>query len=59
MTKRGRPVTHPKIENVTTGKVYSTYTEAAQAIDGSRFGVMRTCWRMQKHHHGYVFRFKK
>lgn len=57
--KRGKPVTHPKIVCVDTGELFDTYTEAANAIGGSRWGVMRCCFKMQKHHRGYHFIFTR
>lgn len=50
--KRGKPVTHPKVLHVESGKVYKEYTQAAEAIGGSRHGVRRCCEGTQKHHHG-------
>lgn len=55
MNKRGRPVTHPEIVHEETGKVFTTYTEAAESIGGSRHGVRRCCEGTQKHHHGNHF----
>ena len=55
--KRGRPITHPKVLNVETGELYHTYTDAGEAIGGSRHGVRRTCEGTQKHHKGYHFRW--
>lgn len=57
MRRPGKPVTHPPIKNLDTGDIFLTYTAAADAIGGSRFGVMRTCYRMQKHHKGFHFIF--
>ena len=52
--KRGKPVTHPKVCDLNTQKVYNTYTEAAYDIGGTRFGVMRCCEGLQRHHKGHV-----
>lgn len=59
MRKRGKPVTHPPILCVETGKVYDTYTEAAKDIGGSRFGVMKTLNWGQRHTHGFHFKYIK
>lgn len=56
-TKPGRPVTHPKVIDETTGVIFDTYTAAAESVGGSRYGVMRCCWNMQKHHKGHKFIF--
>lgn len=50
--KRGKPVTHPLIIHVESGKVYKEYTQAAKDIGGSRHGVRRCCEGTQRHHHG-------
>lgn len=55
--KPGKPVVHPKIINPETGMIFITYTEAAIACGGSRFGVMRTCRKLQQHHKGIKFRY--
>lgn len=55
--KRGKPIRHPKIVDLTTSTVYDTYTEAAEAVGGSRFGVMRCCEDLQRYHKGHVFVF--
>ena len=57
MEKRrpGRPVTHPKVVCEETGEVFKTYTEAAEAVDGSRYGVMRCCTGAYKVHKGLHF----
>lgn len=53
----GKPVTHPPVVNTKTGEMFETYTAAAESVGGSRYGVMRCCWRMQKHHKGVKFIF--
>ena len=55
--KRGKPIKHPKILDLTTQTIYNTYTEAANAVGGSRFGVMRCCEGLQEHHRGHIFVF--
>lgn len=55
MQKRGKPVKHPKIVDLSTGIVYNTYTDAAKDIGGSRYGVMRCCEGLQSHHKGHIF----
>lgn len=57
--KRGKPVTHPKVLHVESGKVYKEYTQAAEAIGGSRHGVRRCCEGTQKHHHGQHYIWKE
>ena len=57
MKKRGKPITHPKICDLTTKKIYTTYSEAANDIGGSRFGVMRCCEGLQRQHKGHIFVF--
>ena len=56
--KPGKPPTHPSVRCVETGEVYTTYTEAAKAVNGTRVGVSRCVLGIQKHHHGYHFKFK-
>lgn len=53
--RRGKPVIHPPIEHLETGRVFKEYTEAAESIGGSRHGVRRCCEGTQKHHHGQHF----
>lgn len=55
--KPGRPVSHPPVLVVETGMIFPTFTEAAESIGGSRWGVMRCCERVQKNHHGKKFRY--
>lgn len=55
--KRGKPVTHKPVMNVETGDIFDTYTEAAEAIGGSRFGVYKCAIGIQSHHHGFHFIF--
>lgn len=50
--RRGRPITHPPVRNLKTGKVYSTYTEAALDVGGNRYGVMRAAYGYQRTHMG-------
>ena len=45
------------ILDITTGETYSSYREAADAIDGSRHGVYFTAIGIQKHHKGHTFKF--
>lgn len=54
--KRGKPVVHPKIERE-DGTVFDTYTEAGDSIGGNRWGVMKCCYNIQRHHKGVKFRF--
>lgn len=48
-------MTHPKVVCAETGEVFDTYKEAAQSVDGSRFGVMRCCTGVYKVHKGLHF----
>lgn len=57
--KCGKPVTHPPIKHVETGKVYKTYLEAAEAIGGNRWGVRLTALGIQSSHFGQHFKFVK
>ena len=54
---RGKPVVHPKVRNCETDEIFETYTEAAESVGGSRYGVMKTCWGIQRVHHGVRFEF--
>ena len=56
---RGKPVIHYPVMHVETGKVYKTYKEAGESINGSRHGVRRCCEGTQKHHHSQHFRWVK
>lgn len=51
----GRPVTHKHVACVETGGVYKTYSDAAEDVGGSRYGVMRCCNGALKTHKGYHF----
>lgn len=57
--KRGKPVTHPKIVRKDTGEVFDTFTEAGDSVGGSRFGVMKCCYKIQHKHKGREFEFIK
>lgn len=57
MAKRGKPVTHPKVLDIDTGKVYDTFTEAAKDVNGNRGGIRKCCDNMQEHHHGHHYRY--
>lgn len=48
---------HPTIEHVETGRKYRTYSAAARAIGGDRWGVKRCCNGVQHSHRGNHFRF--
>ena len=53
---RGKPVVHPPVLCIDTGKVFKTYTEAAEAVGGSRYGVRKCCNGDLKSHHKYHFK---
>lgn len=57
--KPGKPVTHNPVVHVETGIVYNTYTEAAKAINGNRWGVRFTAMHIQKSHMGQHFEYTK
>ena len=50
MKKRGKPLTHSPVLHVETGNVYETYTEAAKAVNGNRWGVRYTAMGIQSKH---------
>lgn len=56
-SRPGRPINHLPVRNCETGEVFETYTAAGQSVGGSRYGVMKTCWGCQRHHHGVKFEF--
>lgn len=56
---RGKPVVHRPVVHIETGKVYKTYTEAAAAIGGNRWGVRYTAMGIQEKHMGQTFRYAK
>ena len=55
--KRGKPVVHPPVLNPKNGKIFLTYTEAAEDCGGDRSAVMRVCEGLSRHHKGVVFRY--
>lgn len=55
--KPGKPVVHPPLVDITTGKCYATFTDAAKDIHGDRTSVMRVCEGMQGHNKGHIFRY--
>lgn len=55
----GKPVTHLPVMHVETGNVYQTYTEAANAIGGNRWGVRYTAMHIQRNHKGQHFVYVK
>lgn len=57
--KPGRPPAHLPIQNVETGDIFETYTEAAKAINGDRTNVRRVANGTQSQHKGYHFIFVK
>lgn len=54
---RGKPPVHDPVKHVETGEVYDTYTAAAKAIGGNRWGVRFTAMGIQDNHLGqhYVY----
>ena len=57
--KPGKPVTHEPVMHVETGEIYKTYSEAAKAVDGNRWGVRYTAIGIQKSHKGQHFVYVK
>lgn len=55
----GKPVQHKPVKHVETGIVYKTYSEAAAAIGGNRWGVRYTAMGIQSKHKGQHFVFTK
>jgi hypothetical protein len=55
--KRGRPVTHPRIQHIESGKIFSTYKEAGESVGGSRYGVKRCCEGTYRHHKNNHFKW--
>lgn len=53
----GRPVTHPPVICEETGRIFKTYTEAAESINGWRSSVYRCAIGIQRQHNGYHFSF--
>lgn len=58
-SKRGKPVTHPPVMHVETGIIYDTYTEAAKAVGGDRWGVRYTAMHIQHSHKGNHYEYVK
>ena len=57
LNKPGKPPNHLAVQNVETGDIFKTYTEAAKAINGDRSNVKRVAFGVQSHHKGYHFVF--
>lgn len=57
--KPGKPINHPPVVIKETGEEYDTYTKAAEAIGGDRFGVRKCAEGTQKHNNGYHISFKE
>lgn len=57
--KPGKPVTHPPVLHVESGKIFKTYKEAAEFIKGSPNNVYHVAVGMQKHHKHQHFIFVK
>ena len=55
--RRGKPVVHPPVLDIDTGKIYETFTEAANDIHGDRTSVMRVCEGTQTHNKKHRFRY--
>lgn len=57
--KPSRNRAHLSILHVETGNVYRTYSSAAKAIGGNRWGVRYCCMGIQKQHKGQHFEYKR
>lgn len=57
--KPGKPITHLPVMHIETGKIYTTYKEAAEAIGGSGNHVKANAVGCQKHHKHQHFRYVK
>ena len=57
--KPGKPVNHKPVRHIETGIVYTTYSEAAQAVGGNRWGVRYTAMGIQSEHKGQHFEYVK
>lgn len=55
MKKKGKPPIHLPVLHIETGNVYPTYTEAAKAMGGNRWGVRYTAMGIQSKHKGQHF----
>lgn len=53
----GKPPMHPPVTCHETGKTFPTYTEAADDVGCTRWGVMRCCTGLQQNSHNYHFYF--
>ena len=53
----GKPVTHPKIRHIESGRVFDTYSEAAYYVGGNRWGVKYTAMGIQSNHFGNHFEY--
>jgi hypothetical protein len=53
--KPGKPVTHKPVMHVETGKIFKTYSEAAESVNGNRWGVRYTAMGIQHTHMGQHF----
>lgn len=57
--KPGKPVTHKPVRHIETGEIYKTYSEAAKAVGGNRWGVRYTAMGVQSVHKGQHFEYVK
>lgn len=55
----GKPVTHPRVVCLDDGRSWKTYTEAANAVGGSRYGVRKCCNGVLKTHKRLHFAHEK
>ena len=55
--KKGSTQTHLPIKHIETGKVYNTYSEAAEAVKGNRWGVRYCAMGIQNSHMGQHFKY--
>lgn len=55
----GKPVEHAPVKHVESGQIYRTYSEAAEAVHGNRWGVRFTAMGIQGSHMGQHFVYVK
>lgn len=53
--QRGRPVNHPKVMVMQTGKVYDSYEAAAKSIGGNRGNVLQCLRGLRQTCNGFTF----
>lgn len=59
MSKRGKPINHSPVVHEETGVIYESYSEAAKAVGGNRWGVRYCAMKIQRQHKGQHFSYAK